>query len=91
LAKRLKLQKGLWPTSLCSDVQGKVCYGKLVEAASGNVLLKKKLTGFAQDPVANVSQLVSIDKQELDCLVGRIDEPHLRSIFRGIDLVLGRA
>jgi mRNA-degrading endonuclease toxin of MazEF toxin-antitoxin module len=44
----------------------------------------------AKDSVANVSQIVAIDRELLTERVGRVSAPDLGLIMAGIDLVLGR-
>jgi mRNA interferase MazF len=58
--------------------------------APGNVALPRKSTGLAKDSVANVSQILSIDREFLGRRVGKISSSELQSIFAGIDIVLGR-
>ena len=58
--------------------------------APGNVALARKSTGLAKDAVANVSQILTIDREFLGRRVGRISKGELQSILDGIDLVLGR-
>lgn len=59
-------------------------------AAPGNVTLTATSTGLPEDSVANVSQIVSIDRAILTERVGRVSTPQLDRILAGIDLVLGR-
>jgi mRNA interferase MazF len=58
--------------------------------APGNVLLSAKLTGLDRDSVANVAQLVTIDKRQLTERVGTIPKRQIEAIFSGIDLIMGR-
>lgn len=58
--------------------------------APGNVLLKARDTGLPDDSVANVSQLVTIDRSLLDELVSQIGARHVALVLAGIDVVLGR-
>jgi mRNA interferase MazF len=58
--------------------------------APGNVVLSAARTGLPKDSVANVSQIVSIDRSVLTDRVGRLSQGDLRLILAGIDLVLGR-
>lgn len=58
--------------------------------APGNVLLTARSTSLSKTSVANVSQLVAIDKALLVERVGRISSAQLRLILEGIDIVLGR-
>jgi mRNA interferase MazF len=60
-------------------------------AAPGNVLLPAGGTGLSQDSVANVSQIVAIDRELLTERVGKVSDTHLDRILAGIDVVLGRA
>lgn len=58
--------------------------------APGNVLLPSRSTGLGKDSVANVSQLVTLDRSILGEHVGRVSRKQLALLFAGIDLVLGR-
>ena len=58
--------------------------------APGNVLLSAKHTGLDRDSVANVSQLVTIDKRQLTERIGSIPKRQMEAIFSGIDLIMGR-
>jgi mRNA interferase MazF len=53
-------------------------------------LLTSRQTGLPRDSVANVSQLLTIDKGLLEDRVGRIGRREVELIFAGIDIVLGR-
>ena len=59
-------------------------------AAPGNVPLAPTATGLPKESIANVSQLVSVDRTLLTERVGRIPRDSLDQILRGVDLVLGR-
>jgi mRNA interferase MazF len=59
-------------------------------AAPGNVLLPAASTGLPKDSVANVSQIVAIDRELLTERVGRLPDSYLSRVMAGIDLVLGR-
>jgi mRNA interferase MazF len=58
--------------------------------APGNVALPARSTGLEKDSVANVSQLVTLDREVLEEPVGRVSRKQLALLFAGIDLVLGR-
>jgi mRNA interferase MazF len=58
--------------------------------APGNVLLSAKATGLPKDSVANVSQLVTLDKASLTDRVGSLSDKKLELVLSGIDVVLGR-
>jgi len=58
--------------------------------APGNVLLTSKTTGLPKDSVANVSQIVTLDRESLVDRVGVVPQKKLGLILFGIDVVLGR-
>ena len=58
--------------------------------APGNVLLPARSTGLPKDSVANVSQIVTLDRSLLTERVGRVSKKQLELVFAGLDLVLGR-
>lgn len=58
--------------------------------APGNVLLPARSTGLGRDSVANVSQLLTLDRDALTERAGRVSARQLTLVFVGIDLVLGR-
>ena len=58
--------------------------------APGNVLLKSRATGLPKDSVANVSQLVTLDKTILTERTGKLSGANLELLLSGIDVVLGR-
>ncbi len=58
--------------------------------APGNVALFERDTGLPKESVANVSQVVTLDKSALSEKVGRVPAGKLGLVFTGIDIVLGR-
>ena len=58
--------------------------------APGNVLLPARATGLPKDSVANVSQLVTLDRSVLEEHVKKLSRRRVASILSGIDVVLGR-
>jgi len=58
--------------------------------APGNVALSARLTGLPKDSVANVSQIVSVDKVLLTTRVAKLPHAKLELLLAGIDAVLGR-
>ncbi len=56
--------------------------------APGNVLLKKKQTGLSKDSVANVSQLITIDKTYLSDKAGQLNANYINKVEQGLKLVL---
>ena len=58
--------------------------------APGNVFLDAAATGLPRDSVANVSQVVALDRGALRELAGRLTDRELGLVLSGIDVVLGR-
>jgi mRNA interferase MazF len=61
---------------------------RLVDAP-GNVLIPARNSGLPKDSVANVAQLVTVDRACLDEKVGRIPPRFMSAVDAGIELVLG--
>jgi mRNA interferase MazF len=60
---------------------------RLVDAP-GNVLLPAKTTGLSKDSVANVSQVITVDRDFLMELAGRVRGQFLKDVENGLRLVL---
>jgi mRNA interferase MazF len=58
--------------------------------APGNALLPARTTGLPRDSVANVSQVVTLDKSVLTERVGKLPRAIVDLLLSGIDVVLGR-
>lgn len=58
--------------------------------APGNVLLTAGMTGLPKDSVANVSQVVALDRTLLEERVGRLPPATIELLLAGLDTVLGR-
>lgn len=58
--------------------------------APGNVLLRSTVTRLPKDSVANASQIVSLDKDQLIERVSKLPRRQLDIVLAGIDIVLGR-
>jgi mRNA interferase MazF len=85
-------------------VEGDVCNGSRLatvvavpltsnlrwETAPGNVVLAARRTGLPCDSVANVSQIVAVDRTVLTERVGQLCVSEIDRLLRGIDLVFGR-
>ena len=56
--------------------------------APGNVLLPAKATGLPKNSVANVSQLITVDRGFLSALAGRVRGQVLKDVESGLRLVL---
>ena len=73
-------------TVVCVAVTSNLKWGE----APGNVLLEAKATGLDRSSVANVSQVVTVDKTTLTDRIGRLSQAKLQLILDGVALVLGR-
>ena len=60
------------------------------EDAPGNVCLPSNLTGLPTVSVANVSQIVTLDRRTLTERVGKLHGRKVKLVLSGIDIVLGR-
>ena len=58
--------------------------------APGNVLLTAEVTGLPKDSVANVAQVVTLDRASFSARVGALPAKTLALVLVGIDIVLGR-
>ena len=56
----------------------------------GNVLLSSQHTGLPQASIANVSQVISLDKRFLETYVATLPSHNLASILDGVDFMMGR-
>lgn len=56
--------------------------------APGNVKLQKTETNLAKDSVANVSQILTLDKKFLAAQIGKLSDQSLHQIESGLLLVL---
>lgn len=61
---------------------------RLVDAP-GNVLIPAKAAGLPKDSVANVSQIVTLDRDYLTEPAGKVRGPLLKNVENGLRLVLG--
>jgi len=58
--------------------------------APGNVLLGADVTHLSKDSVANVSQIITVDKRALTERVSKLPQNKLDLVCAGIDIVLDR-
>jgi mRNA interferase MazF len=63
---------------------------RLVDAP-GNVLLPARRVGLPRDSVANVSQLITLDRAFLDEQIGRLPPKLMNAVDSGLKLVLNLA
>lgn len=59
-----------------------------LKAAPGNVFLAKRGTKLAKDSVANVSQVVTLDKSFLTKQISRVSAEQMKYVDEGLRLVL---
>lgn len=59
--------------------------------APGNVRLSARSTGLPRDSVANVSQIVALDRTLLTERVGKLSRAKVELLLSGVDIVLGRS
>jgi mRNA interferase MazF len=58
--------------------------------APGNVLLTSRTTSLPKDSVANVSQIVTLDRSVLSERIAKLSRARLELVLSGIDVILGR-
>ena len=58
--------------------------------APGNLALPARLSGLPQDSVANVSQILTLDRDLLGEPVGKLPRAKVELFLAGIDVILGR-
>lgn len=58
--------------------------------APGNVRLSARTSGLPRESVANVSQVVAIDRALLTERVGKLSRAKVELLLSGLDVVLGR-
>jgi mRNA interferase MazF len=58
--------------------------------APGNVLVRARVTGLPKDSVANVSQILTLDRGLLTERAGKAPRTVLHEVLAGIDVILGR-
>jgi mRNA interferase MazF len=59
-------------------------------AMPGNILLASSNTGLPKDSVANVTQIITIDRSLLTDRIGSISRRHLELLWNGIDVLFDR-
>lgn len=80
------LNRSRLATAVCVPLSSQLTWAE----APGNILLTKKMTGLSKDSVANVSQMVTVDKDQLTEHIGEVSEKTLYLILAGIDIVWGK-
>lgn len=59
-----------------------------IASAPGNVILKKGDGGLKKDSVANISQIITVDKSDLNEKIGRLSQLTVNRIIEGIRLLI---
>lgn len=57
--------------------------------APGNVVVPRRASGLPRDSVANVTQLVTVDRDGLDARAGNLPTDLMRAVDAGLRLALG--
>lgn len=73
-------------TVVCVALTGNLKWAE----APGNALLPARATGLPKPSVANVSQVMTLDRSALSERAGRLSASNLELVLAGIDVVLGR-
>ena len=73
-------------TVVCIPLTSNLGYAQ----APGNVPLRPRYTGLPRDSVANVSQIVALDRTLLTERTGKLPRTQFGLVLSGIDVVLGR-
>ncbi len=58
--------------------------------APGNVPLSQAATGLPKESVANVSQIIALDKSLLTERVGHLTKAKMELLLSGLDVIFGR-
>ena len=58
--------------------------------APGNVRLEARVSGLPKESVANVSQIMTLDRRVLSEPAGKLPRATLELVLAGVDIVLGR-
>ncbi len=80
------LNRSALATVVCVPLTSQVKWA----GAAGNVLLSTRETSLSKPSVANISQIVALDRRILQHRVGKIPRARLAAVMIGIDVVLGR-
>lgn len=85
------IQGDLFNQSSINTVVAVLVTGNLRRANSpGNIYMSSTITGLPQDSVANITQIVTIDRRRLLERVGRLSRADLEVVLSGVDFLLGR-
>lgn len=59
-------------------------------AMPGNILLASSNTGLPKDSVANVTQIITIDRSLLSDRIGSLSRRYLELLWKGVDVLFDR-
>lgn len=79
------LNRSLIATVVCVPLTSNLKW----ELAPGNVRLSARLTGLPKESIANVSQVIAIDREFLTTRAGKLPRRKLELLLAGIGVVLG--
>ncbi|HEU4542433.1 MAG TPA: type II toxin-antitoxin system PemK/MazF family toxin [Jiangellaceae bacterium] len=74
---------------LATTLTAVVTSNTALAAMPGNVFLPAAATGLPRDSVVNVTALVTVDKGDIDELIGRVPDYLMQEVDRGLRQVLG--
>jgi mRNA interferase MazF len=74
---------------LATTIVAVITSNTALAAVGGNVFLAASASGLAKDSVINVSQLLTVNKADLDDPVGRVPDFLMADVDLGLRLVLG--
>jgi mRNA interferase MazF len=80
------LNRSRLATAICVPLTSNLRWAE----APGNVHLTAAITRLPKDSVANVSQIVTLDKTLLTERVGKLPAATVELLLTGLDIVLGR-
>ena len=80
------LNRSRLPTVLCVPLTSNLTWAD----APGNTVLSARVTGLPKDSVANVSQILTVDRSLLTERAGKAPRALLHEVLAGIDVILGR-
>ena len=73
-------------TAVCVPISSNLRFAQV----PGNVLLSPRESGLPKDSVANVTQIMTVTREQLIERVAKLPDRRLFVVLAGIDLVLGR-
>jgi mRNA interferase MazF len=80
------LNRSQIPTVVCVPLTSNLTW----KDAPGNVMLRRAESRLAKDSVANVSQIIAVDRNLMSEHVSRIPGRLLEAVLDGIDVILDR-